>query len=66
MVFRVKILEQFVETVNKMKGQRHQTAQTHICAALCSLLKVPQPRLHENGMDFFTFVQGFNRGLSRE
>ncbi|XP_011618311.2 LOW QUALITY PROTEIN: HEAT repeat-containing protein 5A [Takifugu rubripes] len=36
---RVKILEQFVETVNKMKGQRHQTAQTHICAALCSLLK---------------------------
>lgn len=62
MVFRVKILEQFVETVNKMKGQRHQTAQTHICAALCSLLKVPQPRLHhtfvpvnENGMDSFTY-----------
>lgn len=42
-VFRVKILEQFVETVNKVKGQRHQTAQTHICAALCSLLKVQQP-----------------------
>uniref|UniRef100_H3CA84 HEAT repeat-containing protein 5A n=1 Tax=Tetraodon nigroviridis TaxID=99883 RepID=H3CA84_TETNG len=37
---RVKILEQFVETVNKVKGQRHQTAQTHVCAALCSLLKL--------------------------
>lgn len=42
-VFRVNILEQFVETVNKVKGQRHQTAQTHICAALCSLLQVLQP-----------------------
>lgn len=69
MAFRVKILEQFVETVNKMKGQRHQTAQTHVCAALCSLLKVPQHRrlptsvsVNENGIDFFTFVQGFNRG----
>ncbi|XP_070776216.1 HEAT repeat-containing protein 5A [Enoplosus armatus] len=36
---RVKILEQFVETVNQLKGQRQQTVQTHICAALCSLLK---------------------------
>lgn len=42
-LFRVKILEQFVETVKTVKGQRHQTAQTHICAALCSLLKVQQP-----------------------
>ncbi|KAM3594589.1 uncharacterized protein V6R79_010326 [Siganus canaliculatus] len=37
---RVKILEQFVETVNQLKGQRQQTVQTHICAALCSLLKL--------------------------
>uniref|UniRef100_A0A8D3BPY2 HEAT repeat-containing protein 5A n=1 Tax=Scophthalmus maximus TaxID=52904 RepID=A0A8D3BPY2_SCOMX len=37
---RVKILEQFVETVNQLKGQRQQTVQTHVCAALCSLLKV--------------------------
>ncbi|KAI3367144.1 hypothetical protein L3Q82_008134 [Scortum barcoo] len=36
---RVKILEQFVETVNQLKGQRKQIVQTHICAALCSLLK---------------------------
>ncbi|KAM9355893.1 HEAT repeat-containing protein 5A isoform 2-T2 [Pholidichthys leucotaenia] len=36
---RVKILEQFVETINQVKGQRQQTVQTHICAALCSLLK---------------------------
>ncbi|XP_041668817.1 HEAT repeat-containing protein 5A isoform X2 [Cheilinus undulatus] len=36
---RVKILEQFVETVNQLKGQRQQTIQTHVCAALCSLLK---------------------------
>ncbi|XP_035850336.1 HEAT repeat-containing protein 5A isoform X2 [Sander lucioperca] len=36
---RVKILEQFVETVNQLKGQRQQTVQTHVCAALCSLLK---------------------------
>lgn len=37
---RVKILEQFVEAVNQLKGQRQQTVQTHVCAALCSLLKV--------------------------
>uniref|UniRef100_A0A3P8SZZ2 HEAT repeat-containing protein 5A n=1 Tax=Amphiprion percula TaxID=161767 RepID=A0A3P8SZZ2_AMPPE len=36
---RVKILEQFAETVNQLKGQRQQTVQTHVCAALCSLLK---------------------------
>ncbi|XP_034418992.1 HEAT repeat-containing protein 5A isoform X2 [Cyclopterus lumpus] len=36
---RVKILETFVETVNQLKGQRQQTVQTHVCAALCSLLK---------------------------
>lgn len=41
---RVKILEQFVETVNQLKGQRQQTVQTHVCAALCSLLK------HQGGM----------------
>uniref|UniRef100_A0A3Q4I408 HEAT repeat containing 5a n=1 Tax=Neolamprologus brichardi TaxID=32507 RepID=A0A3Q4I408_NEOBR len=35
-----EILEQFVETVNQLKGQRQQTIQTHLCAALCSLLKV--------------------------
>uniref|UniRef100_A0A3P9B6Q2 HEAT repeat-containing protein 5A n=1 Tax=Maylandia zebra TaxID=106582 RepID=A0A3P9B6Q2_9CICH len=34
-----EILEQFVETVNQLKGQRQQTIQTHLCAALCSLLK---------------------------
>uniref|UniRef100_A0A667Y5F9 HEAT repeat-containing protein 5A n=1 Tax=Myripristis murdjan TaxID=586833 RepID=A0A667Y5F9_9TELE len=37
---RVQILEQFVQTVNQLKGQRQQTVQTHVCAALCSLLKV--------------------------
>ncbi|KAM4625645.1 HEAT repeat-containing protein 5A [Polymixia lowei] len=37
---RVQILEQFVETVNQLKGQRQQTVQTHVCAALCSLLKL--------------------------
>ncbi|XP_059208691.1 LOW QUALITY PROTEIN: HEAT repeat-containing protein 5A [Centropristis striata] len=37
---RVKILEQFVEMVNQLKGQRQQTVQTHVCAALCSLLKL--------------------------
>ncbi|XP_047467316.1 HEAT repeat-containing protein 5A [Mugil cephalus] len=36
---RVKILEQFVETLNQLKGQRQQNVQTHVCAALCSLLK---------------------------
>uniref|UniRef100_A0A8P4GPC7 HEAT repeat-containing protein 5A n=1 Tax=Dicentrarchus labrax TaxID=13489 RepID=A0A8P4GPC7_DICLA len=36
---RVKILELFVDTVNQLKGQRQQTVQTHVCAALCSLLK---------------------------
>ncbi|XP_029900277.1 HEAT repeat-containing protein 5A isoform X2 [Myripristis murdjan] len=36
---RVQILEQFVQTVNQLKGQRQQTVQTHVCAALCSLLK---------------------------
>uniref|UniRef100_A0A667YKR9 HEAT repeat-containing protein 5A n=1 Tax=Myripristis murdjan TaxID=586833 RepID=A0A667YKR9_9TELE len=34
-----QILEQFVQTVNQLKGQRQQTVQTHVCAALCSLLK---------------------------
>uniref|UniRef100_A0A8P4G3W7 HEAT repeat-containing protein 5A n=1 Tax=Dicentrarchus labrax TaxID=13489 RepID=A0A8P4G3W7_DICLA len=34
------ILELFVDTVNQLKGQRQQTVQTHVCAALCSLLKV--------------------------
>uniref|UniRef100_A0AAX7VRD1 HEAT repeat-containing protein 5A n=1 Tax=Astatotilapia calliptera TaxID=8154 RepID=A0AAX7VRD1_ASTCA len=38
----ISILEQFVETVNQLKGQRQQTIQTHLCAALCSLLKVLQ------------------------
>ncbi|TNN87383.1 HEAT repeat-containing protein 5A [Liparis tanakae] len=36
---QVKILEQFVETVNQLKGHRQQAVQTHLCAALCSLLK---------------------------
>lgn len=36
---RVKILEQFVETVHQLKGQRQQTVHMHICAALCSLLQ---------------------------
>uniref|UniRef100_A0A3Q1B3Z7 HEAT repeat-containing protein 5A n=1 Tax=Amphiprion ocellaris TaxID=80972 RepID=A0A3Q1B3Z7_AMPOC len=36
----ISILEQFAETVNQLKGQRQQTVQTHVCAALCSLLKV--------------------------
>lgn len=43
-----------METMKTVKGQRHQTAQTHICAALCSLLKVLQPN----------FVQGFSSTLS--
>ncbi|KAJ0063184.1 hypothetical protein NL108_013353 [Boleophthalmus pectinirostris] len=37
---RVKILEQFVDSVNQLKGQKQQTVQTHVCAALCSVLKV--------------------------
>ncbi|XP_053700963.1 HEAT repeat-containing protein 5A [Synchiropus splendidus] len=36
---RVKTLEQFVEHLNKVKGLRQQIIQTHVCAALCSLLK---------------------------
>ncbi|CAN9501938.1 unnamed protein product [Ophioblennius macclurei] len=36
---RVKIVEQFVESVKQLKGQRQQTVQTHVCAALCSVLK---------------------------
>lgn len=38
--FRVKILEQFVDSVNQLKAQRHHTVHMHICAALCSLLQV--------------------------
>ncbi|KAJ4920035.1 hypothetical protein JOQ06_021952, partial [Pogonophryne albipinna] len=38
---RVKILEQFVETVNQLKGQRQQTVQTHVCAALCKEVRSP-------------------------
>ncbi|XP_057714513.1 HEAT repeat-containing protein 5A isoform X2 [Corythoichthys intestinalis] len=38
---RVKILEQFVQTLKQLKSQRHQTVQTHVCAALCSLLMDP-------------------------
>nr|XP_057946007.1 HEAT repeat-containing protein 5A-like isoform X1 [Doryrhamphus excisus] len=38
---RVKILEQFVETLKQLKGQRQKTVQTHVCAAICSLLKHP-------------------------
>ncbi|CAL9686678.1 unnamed protein product [Knipowitschia caucasica] len=37
---RVKILEQFVDCVNHLRGQKQQTVQTHVCAALCSALKV--------------------------
>ncbi|KAJ0009197.1 hypothetical protein NQD34_016612 [Periophthalmus magnuspinnatus] len=37
---RVKILEQFVDSVNQLKGQKQQTVQTHVCAAFCSVLKV--------------------------
>uniref|UniRef100_A0A665U7E2 HEAT repeat-containing protein 5A n=1 Tax=Echeneis naucrates TaxID=173247 RepID=A0A665U7E2_ECHNA len=36
---RVKILQQFVDSVNQLKGPRQQTVQTQVCAALCSLLK---------------------------
>uniref|UniRef100_A0A7N6C451 HEAT repeat-containing protein 5A n=1 Tax=Anabas testudineus TaxID=64144 RepID=A0A7N6C451_ANATE len=42
---RVKILQQFAEMVNQLKGQRQQTVQTHVCAALCSLLKVTRGSL---------------------
>ncbi|XP_054653379.1 HEAT repeat-containing protein 5A isoform X2 [Dunckerocampus dactyliophorus] len=38
---RVKILEQFLETQKQLKGQRQKTVQTHLCAALCSLLRHP-------------------------
>uniref|UniRef100_A0AAV2JD53 LAA1-like C-terminal TPR repeats domain-containing protein n=1 Tax=Knipowitschia caucasica TaxID=637954 RepID=A0AAV2JD53_KNICA len=37
---RVKILEQFVDCVNHLRGQKQQTVQTHVCAALCSALKL--------------------------
>lgn len=37
---RVKVLEQFVDTVSQLKGQKQQTVQTHVCAALCWVLKV--------------------------
>ncbi|KAM9777521.1 HEAT repeat-containing protein 5A [Neosynchiropus ocellatus] len=36
---RVKTLEQFVDHLNQVKGLRQQIIQTHVCAALCSLLQ---------------------------
>uniref|UniRef100_A0A3B4AH64 HEAT repeat containing 5A n=1 Tax=Periophthalmus magnuspinnatus TaxID=409849 RepID=A0A3B4AH64_9GOBI len=38
--FTHQILEQFVDSVNQLKGQKQQTVQTHVCAAFCSVLKV--------------------------
>lgn len=36
---RVQTLQQLSRSVNQLKGQKQQTVQTHVCAALCSLLK---------------------------
>ncbi|CAL8283222.1 unnamed protein product [Lota lota] len=36
---RVQILEQFSRSLKQLKGQKQQSVQTHVCAALCSLLK---------------------------
>uniref|UniRef100_A0A8C5FGF9 HEAT repeat containing 5A n=1 Tax=Gadus morhua TaxID=8049 RepID=A0A8C5FGF9_GADMO len=36
---RLQILEQFSRSLSQLKGQKQQTVQTHVCAALCSLLK---------------------------
>ncbi|XP_028994426.1 HEAT repeat-containing protein 5A isoform X2 [Betta splendens] len=41
---RVKILEQFADSLKQLKGQRQQTVQTLVCAAVCSLLK------HQGGL----------------
>ncbi|XP_067099249.1 HEAT repeat-containing protein 5A isoform X1 [Osmerus mordax] len=37
---RSQILEQFIETVTQLKGVRQQIVQTHVSAALCSVLKL--------------------------
>ncbi|KAJ3613171.1 hypothetical protein NHX12_019423 [Muraenolepis orangiensis] len=37
--YRVQTLQQLSRSVNQLKGQKQQTVQTHVCAALCSLLK---------------------------
>ena len=37
---RTQILEQFTESLKQLKGVRQQTVQTHVTAALCSVLKV--------------------------
>lgn len=50
-----------METVNKAKGHRHQTAQTQTCAALCSVLKVLQPRLLYGGSDPIVFGPSLHR-----
>ncbi|CDQ63125.1 unnamed protein product [Oncorhynchus mykiss] len=36
---RTQILEQFTESLKQLKGVRQQTVQTHVTAALCSVLK---------------------------
>ncbi|XP_061750827.1 HEAT repeat-containing protein 5A isoform X2 [Nerophis ophidion] len=38
---KAKILEHFLETFKQLKGQRQKTVQTHVCAALCSVLRHP-------------------------
>ncbi|KAG7259337.1 hypothetical protein CRUP_000675 [Coryphaenoides rupestris] len=43
---RLQILEQFSRSVNQLKGQKQQTVQTHVCAALCSLLQVLHHPVH--------------------
>ncbi|CAB1331150.1 unnamed protein product [Coregonus sp. 'balchen'] len=37
--FTICILEQFTESLKQLKGVRQQTVQTHVTAALCSVLK---------------------------
>ncbi|XP_077476477.1 HEAT repeat-containing protein 5A [Stigmatopora argus] len=39
---RLKILEQFVQTLKQTKSQRRQAVQTRVCAALCCFLKDPK------------------------
>lgn len=37
---RVKVLEQFVDMLTQLKGQKQQAVQTQVCGALCWVLKL--------------------------
>ncbi|KAK7879212.1 hypothetical protein WMY93_034003, partial [Mugilogobius chulae] len=41
----VKILQTFSDSVNHLKGQKQQTVQTQVCAALCCVLRVTRSPL---------------------